>query len=58
MTTQANHTRHRSATVEPLMYSKRIPLGLTGEELEHAWAGAQQEGRIVLGQTDTAAERR
>lgn len=39
------------------MYSKRIPLGMT-EELERAWDGAQHEGRIVLGQTDTAAERR
>jgi len=58
MTTQAHPTRHRPATVGPLMYSKRIPLGLTGEELERAWADAQHEGRIVLGQPDTAAERR
>ncbi|EPD35597.1 hypothetical protein HMPREF9701_05173 [Delftia acidovorans CCUG 274B] len=57
MTTPAHHTRHRSATVEPLMYSKRIPLGMTGEGLERAWDGAQHEGRIVLGQTDTAERR-
>ncbi len=57
MTTPAHHTRHRSATVEPLMYSKRIPLGMT-EELERAWDGAQHDGRVVLAQPDTAAERR
>jgi hypothetical protein len=58
MTTPAHHTRHRSATVKPLMHSKRSPLGMTGDELERAWDGAQHEGRIVLGQPDTAAERR
>ena len=45
MTTPAHQTRHRSATVEPLMHAKPIPLRLTGEELERAWAGAQHEGR-------------
>lgn len=45
MTTPAHQTRHRSATVEALVHSKPIPLRLTEDERQRAWAGAQHEGR-------------
>ncbi|QPS83593.1 hypothetical protein I6G47_11240 [Delftia lacustris] len=45
MTTQAQMTRHRSATVEPLQHDKPVALRLTTSENTRLWGGARQEGR-------------
>lgn len=45
MTTQAHQTRHRSATVEPLVHDKQIALRLTNGERLAVQSGASNEGR-------------
>ncbi|MFC4923863.1 hypothetical protein [Delftia deserti] len=45
MTTQAHQTRHRSATVEPLVHDKQIALRLTHGERQAVQGCATREGR-------------
>ncbi|MDR3016465.1 MULTISPECIES: hypothetical protein [Delftia] len=45
MTTPAHQTRHRSATVEPLVHDKQIALRLTNGERHAVQGGASHEGR-------------
>lgn len=45
MTTQAHQTRHRSATVEPLVHDKQIALRLTNGERQAVQSCASHEGR-------------
>lgn len=45
MTTPAHQTRHRSATVEPLLHARPIPLRLTETEHQRTWSHAAIEGR-------------